>query len=473
MSVVSHRVERMFTRLQAQHRRSRPVTEAALDIAMLRLEVTAVAPGHRARDLVDQIDELERLKASIAAKQARLTLDLHDIRQHEHDERQLRDDPALPRRTPNPDASTGREIGLARRESPYEGRRKLNVARALLHDLPLTLAALERGHLNERRAEIIATETSHLRHELRRQTDRMLHEQYDGTFDGVGNAELRNSTRRLAIKLDEEGYLARRERALSQRHVTTRPLRDGVSQISAIVDSLSVPAIMESLRESADAELADDARSDAEQRTRTQVMADLFVERLGGSLFTRRVPVALKLLVGAETLLGECTEPGYLMGSGFIPASVARRLVAHGVNALTSSIQRLFQAPGDGAIVAMESRSSLYQHSLGEFIALRDRECRTPYCNAPIRHKDHIVSRAQGGKTTDVNGQGLCAGCNYAKESPGWQHQVVPGDLTDPHEVEVRTPTGHRHRSRAPSPPARLEPPTPLELDITRLVLVR
>uniref|UniRef100_UPI0036F28F21 HNH endonuclease n=1 Tax=Mycobacterium simulans TaxID=627089 RepID=UPI0036F28F21 len=46
---------------------------------------------------------------------------------------------------------------------------------------------------------------------------------------------------------------------------------------------------------------------------------------------------------------------------------------------------------------------------------------RTPYCDAPIRHRDHARPRSRGGPTTADNGRGLCQRCNYVKESPGWR----------------------------------------------------
>ncbi|WP_371820805.1 DUF222 domain-containing protein [Tsukamurella sp. PLM1] len=79
----------------------------------------------------------------------------------------------------------------------------------------------------------------------------------------------------------------------------------------------------------------------------------------------------------------------------------------------------------------------------------RDQHCRTPYCDAPIAHIDHVHRHASGGATRFDNGQGLCAACNYAKEGLGWHAREV----TDPsgrHTVETTTPSGHVHRSTAP-----------------------
>ena len=101
----------------------------------------------------------------------------------------------------------------------------------------------------------------------------------------------------------------------------------------------------------------------------------------------------------------------------------------------------------------MESRARLFPAGLARFIELRDDTCRTPYCNAPIRHHDHITPAARGGPTTADNGQGLCEACNYAKEAPGWHTTTTVENGC--HTTELTTPTGATHCSQAPPPPGR------------------
>ena len=90
------------------------------------------------------------------------------------------------------------------------------------------------------------------------------------------------------------------------------------------------------------------------------------------------------------------------------------------------------------------------QGGLARFIRLRDQVCRTPWCDAPIRHTDHPQPAAADGETSGDNGQGLCEACNYAKEAPGWSVTVAD---TEPHTIEIRTPAGQVHRSQAPPLP--------------------
>ena len=52
-------------------------------------------------------------------------------------------------------AGVGAQIALARRESPAKGGRLLGLAKALVTEMPHTLAALETGQLNEWRATLL------------------------------------------------------------------------------------------------------------------------------------------------------------------------------------------------------------------------------------------------------------------------------------------------------------------------------
>ena len=135
-------------------------------------------------------------------------------------------------------------------------------------------------------------------------------------------------------------------------------------------------------------------------------------------------------------------------------AGIARQLVAEAVDSGTeTSLRRVYSCPQSGALTAMESESRTFPKSLRQLIDLRDRTCRTPWCDAPIRHHDHIRSRRESGATTADNGSGLCEACNYAKEGDGWsaRHVDNPGVT---HLLDFGTPTGHHYRSAAPPLPS-------------------
>ena len=106
----------------------------------------------------------------------------------------------------------------------------------------------------------------------------------------------------------------------------------------------------------------------------------------------------------------------------------------------------------------MDSRARIFPPGLRRLIQTRDDTCRTPYCDAPIRHLDHIIPWHHGGKTTQANGAGLCEACNHTKETPGWTARIPrPGPR---HTLELTTPTGHTYHSTAPPLPGTpLRPP--------------
>ncbi|NMR28456.1 DUF222 domain-containing protein [Arthrobacter sp. SF27] len=127
-------------------------------------------------------------------------------------------------------------------------------------------------------------------------------------------------------------------------------------------------------------------------------------------------------------------------------------------------VRRLYTAPGTGQLLGMDSRARLMPAGMQRMIQARDQLCRTPWCDAPIRHHDHVVPWRDAGETSEINGQGLCEACNLAKESGGWHAQTIPGPR---HTVETTTPTGHAYLSTAPglpgTPPAAEQPDEALE----------
>ena len=168
-------------------------------------------------------------------------------------------------------------------------------------------------------------------------------------------------------------------------------------------------------------------------------------------------------------LFGDADDPAHVEGYGPIPAGVARSLVAKSLAARCKTwLRRLYQQPGTGRLVAMDSRSRLVPAALGEFVGIRDQVCRTPWCDAPVRHHDHVVPVTEDGKTSEVNSQGLCESCNHAKQALGWSARPRPGPR---HTVETVTPTGHAYWSTAPPRSPTDQPASRIEAYFAELVL--
>lgn len=220
---------------------------------------------------------------------------------------------------------------------------------------------------------------------------------------------------------------------------------------------------------------AESHRAVGDPRSRGQIMADTFVERLTGQAQAPAVPVETQLVMTDRTLFGVDDSSARIVGHGPVPAALARALAGlstwPGVDPSHAGgraagpvsgddadagkaavwLRRLFRNPVTGDLVAMDSRRREFPQGLRHFFGVRDEICRTPWCDAPIRHADHVVRAADGGEASAANGQGLCEACNHAKEALGWLAWAPPRQRAGP--VTRRTPTGHRYTSRPPDPP--------------------
>jgi hypothetical protein len=387
--------------------------------------------------LVERIAELEHLKSAAAAAQARVIAAFDQKRR------------AAEAAAGVPAAKRGRglasEVALARRDSPNRGGRHLGFARALVHEMPHTLAALEAGVLSEWRATLIVRESACLDVEDRRTLDAELCADVT-KLDGLGDARITAEAKKIAYRLDPHAVVDRAVRAESERRVTIRPAPDCMAFVTALLPMSQGVAVYAALHRAADT--CDDGRG------RGQVMADTMYERVTGRPADVPVPVAVDVVITDESLFAGDTEPARIPGYGPVPAQIARRLVAAGLKDRRSraTLRRLYKHPRSGALVAMESRARLFPKGLSRFIDLRDDTCRTPYCDAPIRHHDHASAHVRGGVTSDLNGLGLCEACNYAKEAPGWT-VTTAHDETGCHHAEFITPTGAHHHSKAPPLP--------------------
>ncbi len=445
----------------------------ASDVGDLLATLGAFRVGAGSNELIDQIRGLEDVKSAIAAVQARASV-AFDLAQRR--EQATADVPAAEQ-----GQGVGAQIALARRESPNKGSRLLGLAKALVSEMPRTMAALETGHLNEWRATLLVKETACLSIQDRAAVDEELAPD-TGTFDGAGDKTIIAAARAAAYRRDPRSVTQRAAHAASERHVSLRPAPDTMTILTALLPVAQGVAAYAALTRHADS-----ARSGGDTRNRGQVMADTLVERLTGT------PggisgIDVQLVMTDRTLFQADSEPARLQGYGIVPAEWARTLIAGGragpdarvkdaaeeqakdgegqaeVNAESTAgrkdfkvlLRRLYTAPASGELLAMDSRARIFPAGMRRFIETRDGTCRTPYCDAPIRHIDHVVPWHNGGTTSLANGAGLCEACNHTKENPGWNAKTIPGGR---HQLEISTPSGHRYQSKAPPLPGHTRSP--------------
>ncbi|GAB3259418.1 hypothetical protein GCM10027562_21900 [Arthrobacter pigmenti] len=89
-------------------------------------------------------------------------------------------------------------------------------------------------------------------------------------------------------------------------------------------------------------------------------------------------------------------------------------------------IRRLYTAPGTGQLIGMDSTARIFPKNLRRMIITRDQTCRTPFCDAPIRQIDHILSHGVGGHTSETNGGGLCELCRHRHNSHYADKRIMP-----------------------------------------------
>ncbi|NOJ60690.1 HNH endonuclease signature motif containing protein [Arthrobacter sp. 260] len=441
------------------HTATRSGNRSESSVRALTEALHSLKPAADAAGLIDQLRELEELKSAIAGVQARITVAVDAA------ERQAQALAGVP--AGEQGKGVGAQVALARRESPSRGSRLLGLARALVTEMPHTLAALHCGQLNEWRATLLVKETACLSAEDRAAVDEELAPD-TGTFDGCGDKAIIAAVKAASYRRDPRSVVNRAARAVTERSVSIRPAPDTMAYLTALLPVKEAVSTYAALSRHADT-----TRAAGDPRSRGQVMADTLVERVTG------VPggvsrVELQLIMTDRALLQGDSEPASIPGYGIIGSHWARTLLqtAKTTNGTTGPkdsdtsgdkrstfdvwLRRLYTAPSTGELVAMDSTARLFTKAQRRFITARDDTCRTPYCDAPIRHFDHIVPWHRGGPTTITNGAGLCEACNHTKEQPGWTAQTIPGSRpqTRPrHTFSITTPTGHTYHSTAPPLP--------------------
>lgn len=405
--------------------------------------LASIRPCSDSAALIDQLRDLEDLKSAAAALQASSAV-AFDVQQ-----RRAQAEAGLP--ADELGKGVAAQIALARRESPARGGRLLGLAKALVTEMPHTLAALHTGQLNEWRATLLVKETACLSAADRCAVDEELAAD-TGTLAGAGDRTIVATARTAAYRLDPHSVVNRARNAVAGRHVSLRPVPDAMAYLTALLPVTAGVAVHAALTKQADM-----LRSAGDCRSRGQIMADDLVERITGTP-GGVAGIEIQLIMTDRTLFQGDSEPARLPGYGVVPAAWARAAVttvrqgrSGGSDAeFTAWLRRLYTAPGTGELIARDSQARLFPAGLRRFIQARDDTCRTPYCDAPIRHHDHVVPWREGGRTSQSNGSGLCESCNHTKESPGWNTEPHPGPR---HTLHVQTHTGHTYRSIAPSLP--------------------
>ncbi|WP_129545569.1 HNH endonuclease [Arthrobacter dokdonensis] len=249
----------------------------------------------------------------------------------------------------------GLQIGFARHESGYRGRQLAELAAVLVRELPHTMDAVTAGIIGEDRARIVATETVFLTADHRAEVDALISADHD-KLAAMGSKELAAAARDAAYRLEPEVFTKRRDKAVTERHVSLRPAADGMTLLSALIPLKHGVTILKTLTRAADT-----ATAAGDERGRGQLMADALIHRLtqhipcddgAGTVGYHRGPaiphapaetaptrrpglcttvtepdIMIELVMTDRALFEGANDPAIIVGHEPIPAPEARAMV--------------------------------------------------------------------------------------------------------------------------------------------------
>jgi hypothetical protein len=338
------------------------------------------------------------------------------------------------------------ELGLAGRISPQAASFSLASARRLVQNMPGMIDSLWDGSVAERQASTVAGVLDGASPATCAQIDQLIREN-PGTLEGKGRDRLRSDIETMIQKLEPETSRERAERAARARHVTMTPLADGMARVSAVLRGIDAVGLMQALNTRAKS-----LKAAGERTPGSALEADLLVDAVlhpyeatppapqenvpAEQRRARPTPgLDVGIIITDTALLGrdDDAECARLEGYGTIPAHIVTDTLLgtppgqlrpaeapHPDDEVSAVFRRLYASPRKGELIAMESQARAFPTGLARMIRWRDSTCRTPWCNAKVRHIDHVVPYHRGGATSYANGQGLCVRCNLLKEYGLW-----------------------------------------------------
>ncbi|WP_432245180.1 HNH endonuclease signature motif containing protein [Arthrobacter sp. G.S.26] len=360
--------------------------------------------------------------------------------------------------------------------------------------LPLAMTELASGRMSWQHARIIADATDGLDAEAAAElTSHFLDPDDTDPARGCPAGELvpgrfRQKVRRWRERHHPESLETRHAKGFADRRIEFSPDRDGMAWVSGFLPATAASAICNRTTS-----LARGTQGPNEQRTLTQLKADIFAAALLGNGASRasqagdfeesaggfreqevrgavndvqglpgdhvndvvpdgtagfrdlsEVPVpAAQVLVTVPvfSLLGVGDEPAMLDGYGPIPASMARKLVAEGA----SSFYRVLIDPRNGAPLEIGRKSYRLTEAMKRWLRLRDGKCPFPGCSNPSldNEADHLLSWHSGGTTGISNLGQPCRKHHRLKHNSAWR----PTAATKDEPPGWISPSGRQYKS--------------------------
>ena len=370
-------------------------------------------------------------------------------------------------------------------------QRRIDEARDLVDNYPLTMAAWEAGRIVRGHVRVIHEVGCIVPAEERGEFERVAIKKCEGETPN----RVRDALRMLAERLHPRSFTERHVEAAANRCVRVQPGPDGMSDLIATLPTVIADGIVDRLTRQAreiitarahpdapgaraDANGANSgipaARADAngaetdaettvrvgssfvdDARTIDQVRADVFSDLLlaatpaldptttgdgDGTLGAIRAHV--QVAVSALTLMGHDEGPADLAGRSPIDSATARELAGN-----TTSWDRLLTHPVTGTVLECDTYRPTA--AMIRLLRARDRHCRFPGCRQPaIRSEiDHTIAASHGGPTHVCNLANLCKRHHDVKHHTRWHVRQLPGG-----RLVWTSPTGRVYREDAPPP---------------------
>ncbi|MDQ1218094.1 HNH endonuclease signature motif containing protein [Microbacterium arborescens] len=376
-------------------------------------------------------------------------------------------------------------------------QRRIDEARDLVENYPVTMAAWEAGRIVRGHVRAIQEVGCLVPAAERAEFERVAVERCEGERPN----RVLEALRMIAERMHPRTFTERHEEAAAGRCVRVQTGADGMSDLIATLPTVIADGIVDRLtrqareiihaRTQADAAGAvaeaegstarDAAHADGsdgrahggdagglfpspppdessfidDARTIDQVRADVFSDLLlagtpaldptgagdgDGTLGAIRAHV--QVAVSALTLMGQDDGPADLAGRSPIDAATARELAGN-----ATSWDRLLTHPVTGTVLECDSYRPTA--AMVRLLRARDRHCRFPGCRQPaIRCElDHTIAASDGGVTHVCNLANLCKRHHDVKHHTRWRVRQLPGG-----RLVWTSPTGRIYREDAPPP---------------------
>lgn len=391
---------------------------------------------------VDAVVEVERMMASLAAVRARLVDDAVRIA----DLAEVVGGASAQRRQELAFRSVRAELAAATRWSERYAERVMSTSVSLVADCPATLAALGRGAISARHADLVVEQARSIDDPAARAA---FDETAAGLAESLSPARFASRVRDLRERMHPRPREERHAEAAAARRVVREPGEDCMSWFSAYLPAVEAVAIEDRVTRIARLEL----EQPGEQRTLDQIRADVVAALLLDAPVDPRVearavdvgrfrgirPTVL-VTVPALTLLGhEGQEPAVVEGVGPIDDVTARELTAN-----APGLYRVLTDPHTGAVLDLSRDRYRIPTDLRLLLRVRDGTCRAVGCGRSTAgcDLDHTVDWARGGTTSVGNLANLCPSHHTLKHHGGWRvRQEAGGDLV------WTTPLGRVYRT--------------------------